>query len=220
MIGQWVRMEVEGVQITRIAVTRSDRQTQLDSDHYYQIDAIGDLGDVTIKMEPREGEPPVVFKTRYPISIAIKDLPDFLQSKSANSSNADEKIVRPFRGRLAMEGFFFRLWAYESEFMQQRGGSEQFGPLLIAVNLKDLEPATVNQIGVEKIGSLAAMAILAGILGIWIWQRKTTRSDQRVRQKRGEQQAASLSLDWGKEPSLDQANSREESELPYSPDAD
>ena len=64
------------------------------------------------------------------------------------------------------------------------------------------------------------MAILAGILGIWIWQRKTTRSDQRVRQKRGEQQAASLSLDWGKEPSLDQANSREESELPYSPDAD
>ncbi len=220
MIGQWVRMEVEGVQITRIAVTRSDRQTQLDSDHYYQIDAIGDLGDVTIKMEPREGEPPVVFKTRYPISIAIKDLPDFLQSKSANSSNADEKIVRPFRGRLAMEGFFFRLWAYESEFMQQRGGSEQFGPLLIAVNLTDLEPATVNQIGVEKIGSLAAMAILTGILGIWIWQRKTTRSDQRVRQKRGEQQAASLSLDLGKEPLLDQANSHEESEPPYSPDAD
>ena len=42
-------MEVDGVQITKIAVSSAKRQAQLGSDHYYQIDAIGDLGEVVVK---------------------------------------------------------------------------------------------------------------------------------------------------------------------------
>ena len=37
-VGQWIRVELETVQITRITVTDPQRQAQLGQDHYFQID--------------------------------------------------------------------------------------------------------------------------------------------------------------------------------------
>ena len=194
-IAQWVRMEVEGVQITKIAVSSPKRQAQLGSDHYYQIDAIGDLGEVVVKIESEDSQDPVEFKTRYPVSIAIRALPAFLADNQSQSNEYDGSIVRPLRGKLAMTGFFFRLWAYESEFMQQKGAKDQFGPLMIAASVENLEPTSITSIGVEKIGSYAALAMICGILGIWIWQRSTNRHDERAKRKRMEQQAQNVNFE-------------------------
>lgn len=194
-IAQWVQMEVEGVQITKIAVSSPERQAQLGSDHYYQIDAIGDLGEVVVKIEGVDEQEPVEFKTRYPVSIAVRELPAFLSKGATHSREYDGSIVRPLRGKLLMTGFFFRLWSYESEFMQQKGAKEQFGPLLIAAAVENLEPTSVKSIGVEKIGSFAALAMICGILGIWLWQRATDRRDDQAKQKRMEQQAQNVSFD-------------------------
>ena len=196
LIADWIQMEIEGVQVTKIAVTTPERQEQLGSDHYFQIDAIGDLGEVVVKVEPEAGEEPVVFKTRYPISIVIRELPEFLTRVENQGPAEIESIVRPLRGKLLVKGFFFRLWAYESEFMQQQGGSSQFGPLLIASELRDLEPSAANPIGVEKIGYAAATAILLGMVGIWFWLRNAGKQDLQVKQKRRSQQAINTKLNF------------------------
>ena len=79
LIGQWVQMELESVQITRIAVTGSQQQALLGSDHYFQIDAIGDLGNVVIKIENVDKNlPAATFQGRYPVSMVTAALPDFL----------------------------------------------------------------------------------------------------------------------------------------------
>ena len=193
-IAEWVRMEIEGVQITRVAVTNPQRQNQLGSDHYYQVDAIGDLGAVVVKVERDDGKEPVEFKTRYPVSIAIRELPEFLRSEISKESQFDGAIVRPLRGKLAVTGFFFRLWSYQSEFMQQKGGTNQFGPLLIASSIENLEPAGHQSIGVERIGSAAALVIISSILGIWFWLRKTGLEDLEAKKKRKDQQATTMDL--------------------------
>ncbi len=59
LVGQWLRMDLETVQVTRIAVTEPHRQAQLGSDHYYQIDAVGDLKNVVVKIERPERQPSV-----------------------------------------------------------------------------------------------------------------------------------------------------------------
>lgn len=202
MIAEWVQIEIEGVQITRIAVESLERQKQLESNHYFQIDAIGDLGEVIVKVESEGDKEPVVFKTRYPVSIVTKDLPKFLQ-KDGESIQPDRSIVRPLRGKLSVDGFFFRLWSYESEFMKQKGGESQFGPLIIAANLRNMEPQSVTPIGVEKIGTVAAAVIVSGILGIWLWLSYLARQDQEIKQRRAIQQSDHVNLDFDSLKSVD-----------------
>ncbi len=131
MVGQWVHMDLESVQITRITLTDSRRQEQIGSDHYFQIDAVGDLGGVVIKIENADKSiPPATFQGRYPVSIVTKELPDFLRSQIRNQSGGGA-VVASVRQKFGMDGFFYRLWGYESDFMAQQGGGQQFGPLLI-----------------------------------------------------------------------------------------
>ncbi len=192
MIGEWFQIELEGVQVTKIAVTSKERQEQLGSNHYFQIDAIGDLGGVVIKIEMGDQRDPATFKTRYPVSIVIRDLPNFLEEKI--SSNGDQSVISSIRGRFLATGFFFRLWGYESEFMQQKGGGEQFGPLIVAASIQNREPSEPQPIGVEKIGSLAAVTICFGILGIWAWQRRLNATDRIAKQKRSGQESMHVDL--------------------------
>ena len=210
-IAEWIQMEVEGVQITKIAVPSLERQKQLGKDHYFQVDAIGDLGEVVVKVEPAAGEKTAVFRTRYPVSIVVRDLPEFLRLEPA-TGDIDRSVVRPIRGKISVEGFFFRLWSYESEFMQQNGGDSQFGPLLIAATLRDLEPQSVRSIGVEKIGTAAAGVILFGIVAIWLWLRRLAQQDREVKQQRLIQEAESVNLNLDSLSASDQEQNQAEIE--------
>ena len=78
--------------------------------------------------------------------------------------------------------------------MQQKGGTDQFGPLLIASSIENLEPAGHQSIGVERIGSAAALVIISSILGIWFWLRKTGLEDLEAKKKRKDQQATTVDL--------------------------
>ncbi|MFG0267016.1 MAG: LapA family protein, partial [Rhodopirellula sp. JB055] len=49
-IGQWIRIDVETVRWTRVSVELDARAQQVGSDYYYQIDAMGDLGNVQLKI--------------------------------------------------------------------------------------------------------------------------------------------------------------------------
>lgn len=192
MVSQWIRMELESVQVTRVAVTEPMRQQQLGSDHYYQIDAVGDLGGVVIKIENLEpGVPPATFQSRYPVSLVIRDLPDFLAQRIRQQQGGDA-IVAPIRIKFSVDGFFFRLWGYESEFMKQHGGGQQFGPLVVAARLQNQEPEGTDPIGVGSIGIVAAIVVVCGIFGIWWWQRRLTASDAAARRRRQQQEASQV----------------------------
>jgi hypothetical protein len=78
--------------------------------------------------------------------------------------------------------------------MQQKGGGEQFGPLIVAASIQNREPSEPQPIGVEKIGSLAAVTICFGILGIWAWQRRLNATDRIAKQKRSGQESMHVDL--------------------------
>jgi hypothetical protein len=194
MVGQWIQMELESVQVTRVAVTDPMRESQLGSDHYYQIDAVGDLGRVVIKIEsPDPDAPPATFQSRFPVSLVIGELPAFLRQR-IRQQQAGDAIVAPLRIKLSVNGFFFRLWGYETEFMNQHGGGQQFGPLIVAARLQNREPEVSDPIGVGNIGIAAAVLVVVSMLAIWWWQRRVWAADETARRRRQEQEASQVHL--------------------------
>ena len=195
LAGQWVRMELETVQVTRIAVTDSKRQSELGSDHYYQIDAVGDLGNVVVRIERADGDagPPATFNNRYPVSLVTRELPEFLEARIREQEGGDA-VVSQIRIQVQVDGFFFRLWSYSTDFMNQHGGGEQFGPLLVAARFRDQEPKESDPAGVGTIGTIAAIAVITGILAIWIWQRRIDSRDREVRRQRKERESEQLQM--------------------------
>jgi hypothetical protein len=195
LTGQWIRMNLETVLITRISVTEPRRQAELGSDHYYQIDAVGDLGNVVVQIERPAGDtgPPASFNNRYPVSVVTRSLPVFLE-KQIQQQEGGDAVISELKTMIQMDGFFFRLWSYETDFMAQHGGGNQFGPLVIAAEIRNKQPATTDTTGVNLIGSAAACAVILGIFGIWAWQRRTDSRDRAVRDRKKEKEAESLRI--------------------------
>ena len=195
LTGQWLRMNLETVLITRISVTEPQRQAELGSDHYYQIDAVGDLGNVVVHIErPADDDgPPASFNNRYPVSIVTRSLPAFLETR-IQTQEGGNAVISELKTMIQMDGFFFRLWSYETDFMAQNGGGDQFGPLLIAAAIRNNEPDSSDPTGVNLIGSVAAFAVILGILGVWSWQRRIDSRDRAVREMKKEKEAESLRI--------------------------
>jgi len=193
--GDWLTLVMETVQITRIAVTEPVRQDQLGQDHYFQIDAVVDLGNVVVKIErpdPNSG-PPAIFENRYPVSVVSAKIPDFLRRRIF-AEEGGEAVVSQHRSLIAVDGFYFRLWSYQSEFMNQHGGGDQFGPLLVAARIQDRTPTAEDPAGVQVIGWIAAFTVIAGILFFWIWSRVMATRDRQASERRRQREADRVQL--------------------------
>ena len=195
LTGQWMQMNLETVLITRISVTEPQRQMELGSDHYYQIDAVGDLGKVVVQIERPAGDngPPASFHNRYPVSVVTRSLPAFLETQIQRQEGGNA-VISGLKTKIQMDGFFFRLWSYETDFMSQNGGGDQFGPLLIAAVIRNKQPDSTDPAGVNLIGSVAAFAVILAIFGVWAWQRKVDSLDRAVRERKKEKEAESLRI--------------------------
>ena len=172
-----------------------ERQLQLGSDHYFQIDAVGDLGNIVIKLEPPAGEsgPPAIFESRYPVSIVARQLPEFLQQRIRAREGGDA-VVSQFRMQVGADGFFYRLWSYQTDFMDKHGNGKQFGPLLVAATIRNQEPTSSDPAGVGVIGTLAAAAVILAIIATWWWNRRVTARDLEVRDRRKARESQQLQL--------------------------
>ncbi len=195
LTGQWIQMNLETVLITRISVTEPQRQTELGSDHYYQIDAVGDLGKVVVQIERPAGDDgaPATFQNRYPVSVVTRHLPTFLENRISQQEGGDA-VISELKTMIQMDGFFFRLWSYETDFMAQNGGGDQFSPLLIAAVIRNIEPNSADPVGVHLIGSVAAFVVILGIFGVWVWQRRIDSRDHAVRERKKEKEAETLRI--------------------------
>lgn len=190
-VGQWMRLNVETVQVTRVAVTEPARRQQLGQDHYFQIDAFADLGDVVIRVDTGDGpgDEQAVFENRYPVSIVTLSLPDVLADQVGQNV-----IIAEVSRQVAVDGFFYRLWSYKSQYMKRFGDAEQFGPLVIAARIVDAAPNSRDPIGVSAIGWIAAVGVLAGLIVTIAWHRWTTSSDRAIREKQKLREGESVTL--------------------------
>jgi len=195
LVGQWLRMNLETVQVTRIAVSEPHRQAQLGSDHYYQIDAVGDLKNVVVKIQrPSDNHgPPILFENRYPVSVVVRELPDFLKQQIRVQERGDA-VLSEIKVLVQADVFFYRLWSYSTDFMNQMGGGDQFGPLLVAARIHNRQPTSADPAGVGVIGWMAAFAVISAIVATWLWNRRTSQRDAQVRRKRKERESEQLEI--------------------------
>lgn len=195
LVGQWLRMDLETVQVTRIAVNEPHRQSQLGSDHYYQIDAVGDLNNVVVKIQRPDGEvgSPIMFENRYPVSMVIRELPEFLKQQIRVQEGGDA-VLCEIKVLVRADVFFYRLWSYSTEFMSQMGGGDQFGPLLVAARIHNRQPTSTDPAGVGLIGWIAAFGVVSAIIATWLWNRRTSERDAEIRRKRKERESEQLEI--------------------------
>ena len=193
--GDWIRMRLDTVRVTRVAVTEAARQKQLGSDHYFQVDAHGNLENVAVQIERPKGEegPPVRFEGTYPVSLVMKKLPPFL-TEAISAKEGGDAVAAMISQPIQIEGFFFRLWSYSSDFMQRQGGGNQFGPLLMVARMTDRSHVVQAGVGPEIFGYIAAVAVIGAILLVLIWTRYTSSSDRKVREKNQERESQRLDI--------------------------
>jgi hypothetical protein len=196
LVARFITLPVEVIQVTRVSVTDVRRMRQLGSDHYFQIDTVGDLGNVVVRIEPASddtGDDPAIFENRYPVSIVMRELPEFLK-KAIRVHEGGDAVVSDVNMRVQVNGFFFRLWSYETDYMKQFGDEKQFGPLLIAAEMRNLQSDSADPLGVGVIGSIAAVVIGVSMAGIFFWHRWTSAGDARAQRRRREK--SSGDIDW------------------------
>ena len=182
--GHWLRIPVEIIRVTRVSLQEQPRRAErIGGDHYFQIDAIGDLGNVELQIPAAdEGEEPVRFRNRYPVTVVATELPPGLREAMDRAGGPGAYVARVSLPT-EVDGFFFRLWSYESDLMSRRGG-DQFGPLIVAGRLRVLSPPGEDPAGVNRIGWAAAAVVLgalaATVVAAWVTQRR----DERIRRQR------------------------------------
>ncbi len=182
--GQWIRMNASTVRITRISVSDPARRAQLGQDHYYQVDASGDLGNTIIQLARSEDDPgePIRMSGTYPISLVAAELPDFLSAER----NDPKAVVTMLSHPVAIEGFFYRLWSYKNEFMTREGGGKQVGPLIVVSAWQSMAPPANDDGGVRVIGYALAIGIAVAILATIWWTRRNAKQDAEVRKRAGQ----------------------------------
>ncbi|WP_168563660.1 hypothetical protein [Crateriforma spongiae] len=176
LAGDYVRIDAELVRVTRVQVAAARQAIgEVSTASYYQLDAMGNVGDVEIQIEaPDGGGPPLRLKNRFPVSIVVNELPDFLKVAMAG-----DPVTAAVRQPAVVDGFYYRLWSYESDLSQRaQGSSNQLSPLIIATSIDSRLVPEGDPIGVGRIGWLVTGAILLGAVAIIVWNMMNRRRDR------------------------------------------
>ncbi|MGY8767299.1 MAG: hypothetical protein ACKVH8_02550 [Pirellulales bacterium] len=119
--GQVVRVSGVARRITKIAVTESDIAQRLGISQYYEIEIFIPLEQAIVSRIGTDDSTRKEFKNTYPVVICSRELAEGIEEGDNLHLN------------IAAEGFFYKLWAYESAFMSSENRlRRQVSPLLIA----------------------------------------------------------------------------------------
>ncbi len=162
--GEIVAFTGEIRRVHEIQITEKDVQLRFGLRSYYEVDVFVPLENQTIKMG--EGEDAPVFENYYPVIFCVAALPKGFQP--------DELVHR----EALIPAYFFKLWAYETEFMKRHGDrSTQISPMLIGHTLHVLPPPALPT---GAFGTAAALIFVA-VLGLtWMWVWLTGKKDSAV----------------------------------------
>jgi hypothetical protein len=172
---EWISGKARVVRATKIPVEKVREQSWLGGDHYYELDCMADIGNVTLEM-PTENEP-IIYNGEYPITILTRDLPDWLQggelANGAPSVGNDELQVQYPRMRVQYSGWFYRFWSYKTQEMTQALGSQhrQIAPLVVSHNLQIGSETSSEKTVPGLYSNLPWWIGLAGVGVIWWFVR-------------------------------------------------
>lgn len=187
-VGRWIRFDAETARLSRVAVTSPKARQVLGRDSYWQVDAFAELTDVRVELEPsREDGEPLVFENRFPVTVAILELPEWLSQRMGRAEEprgVGRVDMQMLSEAVTVDGFFFRLWSYESDFTASRGG-RQVGPLVLAADIRPRPSSAVSASSVASIGWIfAAVMVGAIVIAAWVLWRVERRDRQIARHRR------------------------------------
>ncbi len=169
MRGQVFSFVGQARRVQRISVGERDIQERFGLDHYWEIDVFVPLGNQVIRMGESENAP--VFESYFPVIFCVARLPEGMEPEDI----VDREVRIP--------AFYFKLWAYETEFMKRYGDRDtQLSPMLIG-NVPEVLPKPTMNVGV--VGAAAVGLFVAGLVFAWVWVWLTGRKDSAaLRQER------------------------------------
>lgn len=186
---EWISGKARVVRATKLPVEKVREQKWLGGDHYYELDCMADIGNVTLEM-PTENEP-IIYHGEYPITILTRDLPDWLQDSDvengASKEGGDELQVQYPRMRVHYSGWFYRFWSYKTQEMTQALGSQhrQIAPLVVSDRLQLSTEMGAEKKTTELPSNLPWWIGLAGVGVIWwfVRNRLTQPGRKKIAQK-------------------------------------
>lgn len=161
--------------VQEVPVTEAVLQRRLGIDHYYEIDIFVPLGNLEVRLDAgHRGAPPAVFQNEFPLTCCVRRLPDGLPI------GAD--VHQPVK----IAGFFFKLWAYRSEFVARADEQQrQLAPLFIANTAWVLEPPPGRHDSLAwLVGSCFFTAAAALLIAAWRYRRSDQRFAEAMRKRR------------------------------------
>lgn len=124
--GRLLNLRGEARKVTKVIVEEEDIRERFGIDHYWQIDMFIALpAGQKIKLDPGENAP--VYTREFPATLCVREIPDLwkqeLGDKTVSGALITDKIAAP--------AFFFKLWAFRSEYVEQHDRTHQVAPMLI-----------------------------------------------------------------------------------------
>ncbi len=203
-IGAWIELDLETVRLTRVVVDKPEWRALIGRDHYWQIDTFGTLPSGLRIELPVEGKAEsLTFQNRFPVSVVAAQLPSWLEKQLGEGleeigsvSGAELEIgMRMLRAPVGFKGFFYRLWSYQSEFVDRAGG-RQIAPLLIAAELESLTPAEgIQENGAAWIGWVMGTLLLVALAVTAVVLVRAERKDTKLSARRRQKMASEIDLD-------------------------
>ncbi len=157
---------------TRIVVDDPVVQERYGVSHYYELDVLIPLGNVTIQLKDSDPQKRLIYENNYPATVCSLRVPDQIERAARNAAAGitESPLINE---TLQVEGYFYRIWGYSSEYVSSRApGSVHPSPLFIATEVK-LRPATVPPRD-YWLSATVAVVFAAGMLLIlylaWKWK--------------------------------------------------
>ncbi|XZE54916.1 hypothetical protein SH139x_000897 [Planctomycetaceae bacterium SH139] len=184
LVGRWVSVELETARVSRVVVESARARRLLGRDFYWQLDCFGQLPGVRVELAAEQaGESPLVFENRFPVSVAVLELPEPLRAALREGVVGGEVDVRMVRQPIVVSGFFYRLWSYRSDFTESRGG-RQVAPLILAGEIIPDPRAEASGAGVAIFGWLMAIGVLAAVVATTLLMWFAGRRDRQMKARR------------------------------------
>jgi hypothetical protein len=125
------------------------------------------------------GEDRLIYENRFPISVAVLRLPIELEQTLEGAGEGAVVDMRMVKESLALDGFYYRLWSYESDFTGSRG-ARQVAPLLLAGKLRVRTATELGAGGVDVIGWSLMALVLGGLAAIVAYQMVFRSGERRL----------------------------------------
>ena len=177
-----VSLNMRIVRVSRVHVEDPMQAAILGSTHYYQLDAMADIGNRTYEIKGEKE--PIVYHNEYPVTCVAIEVPSWLMPNEPNSDRqaalTRDQVWYP-RMKSTASGWFYRFWSYKTQETVQSLGElqRQIGPLIVMDSLS-LGFATNNETtplntNTKSSNTITVVIGVLGTIGIWWFVRRSMR---------------------------------------------